>query len=118
MSGITLRPDFARLVAQGLKPGQELSEATVAKLARGQRASEDFEAMFVKNLLDVARRTTLSKNESAVADFARDMLNTGIAQAVSRKQPGLGIAALVFRKTAEALVAQDAPSPTPQEKRP
>lgn len=118
MTGVGLRPDFARIVSQALQPGQVLSEQTESKLVRGQRASEDFEAMFVKNLLDVARRTTLSQEESAVSDFARDMLNTGIAQAVSRRAPGLGIATLVFQKTAQALVAQEESSPTPPETRP
>ncbi|MCC6402847.1 MAG: hypothetical protein IT207_02445 [Fimbriimonadaceae bacterium] len=118
MSEVGLRPDFARLVNQALRPGQELAEHTMAKLNRGQRASEDFEAMCVKNLLDVARRSSLSQEESAVSDFARDMLNNGIAQAVSRRQPGLGIASLVFQKTAQALIAQDESSQSRTENHP
>jgi hypothetical protein len=70
--------------------------------------------MFVKGLLDVARRTTLAEKPSATADFALDMLNLGVAEAVSRREPGLGLSRSVFGPAAEALVAQAAttqPSP-------
>lgn len=112
-----LRGDFAQIVHQAAQArGVELREQSWSELCRLQKASEDFEAMFVKGLLDVARRTTLAEKPSATADFALDMMNLGVAEAVSRRQPGLGIARAVFRPAAEALVAQAAPTPEPKEK--
>jgi hypothetical protein len=117
MTGPGLRPDFARAAARLAGPDwlAAASPEQTRQLLRLQKASEDFEAMFVKGLMDVAKRTTLGEEPSAVADFAHDMMHAAVAEAVSRRQPGLGISISVFREAARALAAQAPLDPTKEQ---
>ncbi len=88
--------------------GAALADKVQPKLDKLRKASQDLEAVFLKDLLS-AMRKTVPQNESEAgfgSDIYRDMFDQALAEA-SSKSGAMGIAKLVFERMAPAVIAQE-----------
>jgi hypothetical protein len=81
----------------------KLATAEQADLRRLQKASEDFEAFFVKGLLSQLRQGGFGEPDSPMTGFARDQMDQSISQSVASGQGSIGIAKTVFVSMAQNL---------------
>jgi Rod binding domain-containing protein len=110
---IALRQDFQRALESQAHVGfDSLPKDQQARLLKLQTAAENFEAIFVKGLLDQARRVRFAEPPSAVRDMAEEMACQAMAEQVARNRPGIGLAKLVFVETAQSIVKSSHPTGT------
>ena len=81
-----------------------LSETKMNELVKLQKASQDFEAIFVKGLLAQMRRSSLAEESTPMADLAKDMMDQAVAESVSRSNGSIGIAKTIFVDMAQRIV--------------
>ncbi|MDK3161089.1 rod-binding protein [Kamptonema cortianum] len=110
-----LESAFKGVIKNGEVSLDRLPEKTHLELKKLQKASEDFESFFVKDLLSKMRATSFSEEKSPMSNFATDMMDQAIADAGSKGQ-GLGIAKKIFITMAESIVKQDAVAKTTNQK--
>ncbi|MCW5936824.1 MAG: hypothetical protein KIT11_05920 [Fimbriimonadaceae bacterium] len=91
----------------------KLSETTRRDLVKLQSAAEGLEGFFIKGLLEQAQKVKFVEDKSPMGDFARDLMNQAVADAVAKRAPGLGMAKMVFVQTAGQIVKSAASRPTP-----
>ena len=82
----------------------KLNDEKKAELKKLQKASEDFEAVFVKRLLSQMRKTSFSEDIGPMGDLAKDMMDQALAESLSRSQNSIGIAKTVFIDMAQRIV--------------
>jgi hypothetical protein len=82
----------------------KLDGEKLAELKRLEKASEDFEAVFVKGLLSKMRQTSWAQDEGPMGDLARDFMDQAVAESVARSRSSLGIAKSVFVDMAQRVV--------------
>lgn len=82
----------------------KLDAEKTAELKKLQKASEDFEAVFVKGLLAQMRKTSFSEDIGPMGDMAKDMMDQALAESLSRSQNSFGIAKTVFIDMAQRIV--------------
>lgn len=81
----------------------KLATAEQADLRRLQKASEEFEAFFVKGLLSQLRQGGFGEPDSPMTGFARDQMDQSISQSVASGRGSIGIAKTVFVSMAQNL---------------
>lgn len=91
----------------------QISPETEAELKRLQKAAENMEANFVKQLFAEMRKGGLTKDESQTTQFAREMMDQALADSLSKTQPGLGIAQMVFTSMGERVLQRVTPEINP-----
>lgn len=108
-----LREDFlgelGRRLGRSIDP-KALPEPAARELGKLQGACEQFEAVFVKQLLSQMRRTTLAKEAKGYSDMAYDFMDQSVADSVVRGRAGLGIARTLFLDVASKLPSINADS--------
>ena len=72
-----------------------------AKLKKLEKAAQDFEAIFVKQLLSQMRQSSFSEEIGPMGDMAKDMMDQAIAESASRGRNSIGIAKTVFLSMAQ-----------------
>lgn len=82
----------------------KLDDKKVAELKKLQKASEDFEAVFVKGLLAQMRKSSFSEDIGPMGDMAKDMMDQALAESLSKSQNSVGIAKTVFIDMAQRIV--------------
>ena len=82
----------------------KLEDRQLAELRKLQRASEDFEAVFVKGLLSQMRRSSFSEDIGPMGDMAKDMMDQALAESLSRGPGSIGIGKTIFVDMAQRLV--------------
>ena len=82
----------------------KLNDEKKAELKKLQKASEDFEAVFVKRLLTQMRKTSFSEDIGPMGDLAKDMMDQALAESLSRSRNSIGIAKTVFIDMAQRIV--------------
>ncbi len=85
------------LMTKGKFDLSKLSEKDLGELKRLEKASEDFEAHFLKGLMAQMRKVKFSdEKESGMGDFARETMDQAIAESTSKGQGSIGIGRTVF----------------------
>lgn len=98
--------DTARREILGLSAGNgqfdidSLPQSARDALVGLQEASEQLEAIFVKDLLGRMRKSSLSGEESMYSDLAREMFDEQIAKQIASSPNSFGLAKGVFRQNA------------------
>lgn len=87
---------FKPFMTNGKVDLDKLPQEAQAELTKLQKASEDFEAFFIKGLLSKMRSASFVKDDSQMTNFAKDMMDQSIAEASSKGHGSLGIAKTVF----------------------
>ena len=82
----------------------KLEDRQLAELRKLQRASEDFEAVFVKRLLSQMRRSSFSEEIGPMGDMAKDMMDQALAETLSRGPGSIGIGKTIFVDMAQRVV--------------
>ena len=82
----------------------KLDEQKLYELHRLEKASEDFEAVFVKGLLSQMRRSSFAEKSGPMGDMAKDFMDQAVAESVSRSRDTIGIAKTVFIEMAQRVV--------------
>ena len=96
-------------VIQGLGEGVKLLESLKPRLAKLEKATQEFEAIFFKNLLSSMRRGLPEgglDGSSFGGQIYRDMLDEELAKAAS-KSGTLGVGKLLFIQLAPQAIAQE-----------
>ena len=83
----------------------KLQSEKLNELARLQKASEDFEAVFVKGMLSQMRRTSMSEDTGPMGEMAKDFMDQAVAESVAQSRGSLGIAKTVFVEMAQRVVS-------------
>lgn len=81
-----------------------ISDEKKTELMKLQKASQDFEAIFVKGLLAQMRRSSFAEEPTPMAEIAKDMMDQAVAESVSRSGNSIGIAKTVFLDMAQRIV--------------
>lgn len=88
-----------------------------AELDRLKKATQQFEAVFVKDLLSRMRKGVAApKNEGPMGELARDMMDQAIADEFSRTG-ALGIGKMLYERLADAYLKQEAAKEAVSEER-
>ncbi len=82
----------------------KLDDEKLHELKKLQKASEDFEAVFVKGMLSKMRQTSFSEESGPMGDMARDFMDQAVAESVAKSHSSLGIAKTVFVEMAQRVV--------------
>ncbi len=78
---------------------------TKAELEKLQRAAENIEALFVKQLLGKMRETSfIGKAPDQMDSFAKDLMDQAVAEQASKSGSQIGIAQMVFLESAPNIV--------------
>lgn len=80
--------------------GKKLNE-----LKRLERATEDFEAVFVKGLLSKMRQSSFAEETGPMGEIAKDFMDQAVAESVARSHSSVGIAKTVFIEMAQRVVS-------------
>ena len=83
-----------------------------AKLKKLEKAAQDFEAIFVKQLLSQMRQTSFSEDIGPMGDMAKDMMDQAIAESASQGRNSIGIAKTVFLSMAQNVARSVDPAKT------
>lgn len=89
--------DLKRQVSQ-VDPSPEQLQG----LRKLQDAAEQFEAMFVKQMLQTMRQSTMGEAPQGMGALAYDFLDDSIAKNATQTGPGFGLARSVFAATGSA----------------
>ena len=102
VSGLLGEPD-----AKGLRHFDldKLDAQKLHELKRLERASEDFEAVFVKGLLSKMRRSSFAEETGPMGEMAKDLMDQAVAESVARSRTSIGIAKTVFVDMAQRVVS-------------
>lgn len=103
-----LEKAFTPFLEEGKFDLDKLPSPVKRELVKLQKASEDFEAYFLKDLLSKMRPVSLSGEKSPMADMAKDMMDQAISESAAKGNGSLGIAKTVFLSMSERLVNQAA----------
>lgn len=79
---------------------EQLPNSVKEALLGLQDASEQLEAIFVKDLLSKMRKSSMSTEDSMYSDLAREMFDEQIAKQISSSPNSFGLAKSVFRQNA------------------
>lgn len=79
---------------------EQLPNSVKKALLGLQDASEQLEAIFVKDLLSKMRQSSMSTEDSMYSDLAREMFDEQIAKQISSSPNSFGLAKSVFRQNA------------------
>ncbi len=82
---------------------EKLGEDKMNELVKLQRASQDFEAIFVKGLLAQMRRSGFAEESTPMGDMAKDMMDQAVSESVSRSKGSIGIAKTIFIDMAQRI---------------
>lgn len=108
--GSTQREVLDRAYGAYLEDGKfevdKLPDEAKKELAKLQKASEDFEAHFIKGLMAQMRSVRFSEEDSAMTDFAKETMDQAIAEASARGQGSVGIAKNVFLTMGDQVIRQ------------
>lgn len=82
----------------------KLSKEDLRELKRLEKASEDFEAHFIKGLMAQMRKVKFSnEQESGMGEFARETMDQAIAESASKGGSSIGIGRTVFLSMGDLL---------------
>ena len=87
-----------------------LNEKSYTELKKLEKASQDFEAIFVKGLLSQMRKVSFSEESGAMGDMAKDMMDQAVAESVSKSGSSIGIAKTIFMDMAMKTVKSIQPT--------
>lgn len=97
-------PDVMPQMSRSAK--SEPTEAQKQQLTRLKKATEQVEAIFLKDLLGKMRRTVGSNKESdPMGEMARDMMDQAVADDISRTN-SVGVGSLLFKSLSDAYLRQ------------
>jgi hypothetical protein len=82
----------------------KLDDAKLHELKKLQKASEDFEAVFMKGLLSKMRQSAFSEEAGPMGNLAKDFMDQAIAESVAKSRSSVGIAKTVFVDMAQRVV--------------
>ena len=103
-----LEKAFSPFMEEGKFETDKLPSPAKRELVKLQKAAEDFEAYFVKDLLSKMRPVSLTGEKSPMADMAKDMMDQAISESAAKGNGSLGIAKTVFLSMSKRLVNQAA----------
>ena len=83
-----------------------------AKLKKLEKAAQDFEAIFVKQMLSQMRQSSFSEEIGPMGDMAKDMMDQAIAESASQGRNSIGIARTVFLSMAQNVARSVDPAKT------
>lgn len=83
---------------------EKIGEEKSRELLKLQKASQDFEAIFVKGLLAQMRKSSFAEDSGPMADIAKDMMDQAVAESVSRSGGSIGIAKTIFVDMAQRII--------------
>jgi tyrosyl-tRNA synthetase len=83
----------------------KLDTQKLYELKRLEKASEDFETVFVKGMLSQMRRSSFAEDSGPMGDLAKDFLDQEVAASVSRSESSIGIGKTVFVDMAQRVVS-------------
>ncbi len=81
-----------------------LDDQKLYELKRLEKASEDFEAVFVKGMLSQMRRSSFAEDSGQMGNLAKDFLDQEVATSVAKSKTSIGIAKTVFVDMAQRVV--------------
>lgn len=99
---------FAPLMTDGRFDLSTLPKSAEKELLKLQKASEDFEAYFIKGLLAQMRSSSFSEEDSPMTGFAKETMDQAIADQAAQSPAGLGIARGIFLTMGDVVVRQAA----------
>lgn len=100
-----LEKAYVGLLKDGKFDISKLSEKAQIELKKLQVTAEQFESIFVKNLLSQMRQTSLGgEKHSQMEDFARDTMDQAIAERSAQGRGSIGIAKSIFMTMGDHLV--------------
>lgn len=106
-----------RVVAPDPKPEKHRAAEGDPELGRLKKATEQVEAIFVKDLLGRMRKGLgTEQKQDPMADLARDMMDQAIADEFGRTS-ALGIGSLLYKNLSEAYLRNQAASSETDETR-
>ncbi len=82
----------------------KLDDAKLHELKKLQKASEDFEAVFVKGMLSKMRQTSFTEESGPMGDLARDFMDQSVAESVAKSRSSIGIGKTVFIEMAQRVI--------------
>jgi len=82
----------------------KLDDKKTRDLQKLQKASQDFEAVFVKGLLAQMRKSSFAEDAGPMGDLAKDMMDQALSESLSQSQNSVGIAKTVFLEMAQRIV--------------
>jgi hypothetical protein len=82
----------------------KLDDAKLHELKKLQKASEDFEAVFMKGLLSKMRQTAFAEDSGPMGNLAKDFMDQAVAESVAKSRSSVGIAKTVFVDMAQRVV--------------
>ena len=82
----------------------KLNQEKLYELKRLEKASEEFEAVFVKGMLSKMRQTSFSEESGPMGDLAKDFLDQAVAESVAKSRSTIGIGRTVFIEMAQRVV--------------
>ncbi|MCA0360311.1 MAG: hypothetical protein LCH41_04585 [Armatimonadetes bacterium] len=97
---------YQPLMSDGKIDLEKLPEPAQRELRKLQKASEDFEAFFVKGLMSQMRRVKFGEQDSQVTQFAKDIMDDAMASQTARGSSSIGIGKTVFLSMGETIVKQ------------
>lgn len=83
-----------------------------AKLKKLEKAAQDFEAIFVKQMLSQMRQSSFSEEIGPMGDMAKDMMDQALAESASKGRNSIGIAKTVFLSMAQNVARSADPAAT------
>jgi hypothetical protein len=101
VEGVLTEPDpkGVRHIDLNKLPAKKLDE-----LKRLEKASEDFEAVFIKGLLSKMRQSGFAEQSGPMGDLAKDFMDQAVAESVAKSHSSIGIAKTVFVDMAQRVV--------------
>lgn len=105
---------YDSILTDGELDMEKLPADSQKELRKLQKASEQFESFFVKNLLAQMRQTSFandSKEKGPMMDFAKEQMDQAVADQASKGHGSLGIARQVFLSQGVTLVQQSVNKP-------
>ena len=106
---VRLQAGQAPIAEPGLNEALQMAENVKPKLAKLQKATQDFEAVFLKNLLASMRRGMPGgglEAKSFGGDIYRDMLDDELAKSASQSGT-LGVGKILYKQLAPLAIAQE-----------
>lgn len=95
---------FDRFLTDGEFDYEKLPNQAKRELVKLENAAEDFEAYFIKGLLQKMRATSFSEEDSQMTQLAKDMMDDAISKTTAQSGSSVGIAKTVFEMMSDRVV--------------
>ena len=101
-----LHKAYGEYMTDGKFDLDKIPEQAKRELAKLQKAAEDFEAHFIKDLMSHMRAVRFGDEDSPMTSFAKDTMDQAVAETTARGRGSIGIAQNVFMSMGDHVVRQ------------